>query len=142
MIRQQRLGDEPQRTVLVRFAERKILSNAGLPVPVVAVGKLGYPDLAEAALRSGIHGKCIELARDAAPFYLKLSESVLLQQPGHRALAEAVAGGFTRYAYAFIASEAERIEAHDSKQAEALRQRAQRPVVLRYRTAAADRQQS
>ena len=66
----------------------------------------------------------LELARDAAPFYLKLSESVLLQQPGHRALAEAVAGGFTRYAYAFIASKAERIEAHDSKQAEALRQRA------------------
>jgi 2-enoate reductase len=33
------------------FAENKILSNAGLPVPVVAVGKLGYPDLAEKALR-------------------------------------------------------------------------------------------
>ena len=66
----------------------------------------------------------LELARDAAPFYLKLSESVLLQQPGHRALAEAVAGGFTRYAYAFIVSEAERLEAHDSKQADTLRQRA------------------
>ncbi len=35
------------------FADRKILSNAGLPVPVVAVGKLGYPDLAEKALRDG-----------------------------------------------------------------------------------------
>ena len=34
-----------------RFEELKILSNAGLPVPVVAVGKLGYPDLAEKALR-------------------------------------------------------------------------------------------
>jgi len=34
------------------FAENNILSNAGLPVPVVAVGKLGYPDLAEHALRS------------------------------------------------------------------------------------------
>lgn len=33
------------------FAESKIVSNAGLPVPVVAVGKLGYPDLAEKALR-------------------------------------------------------------------------------------------
>ena len=33
------------------FAENKILSNAGMPVPVVAVGKLGYPDLAEKALR-------------------------------------------------------------------------------------------
>ena len=35
------------------LAENKILSNAGLPVPVVAVGKLGYPDLAENALRDG-----------------------------------------------------------------------------------------
>lgn len=33
------------------FAENKIHSNAGLEVPVVAVGKLGYPDLAEQALR-------------------------------------------------------------------------------------------
>ncbi len=33
------------------FEERGIRSNAGLPVPVVAVGKLGYPDLAEKALR-------------------------------------------------------------------------------------------
>ena len=33
------------------FAENKILSNAGMEVPVVAVGKLGYPDLAEQALR-------------------------------------------------------------------------------------------
>lgn len=44
------------------FRENKILSNAGVEVPVVAVGKLGYPDLAEQALRDG---KCdmIMLAR-------------------------------------------------------------------------------
>ncbi len=35
------------------FRENKILSNAGVEVPVVGVGKLGYPDLAEAALRAG-----------------------------------------------------------------------------------------
>lgn len=35
------------------FKENNILSNAGVPVPVVAVGKLGYPDLAEKALRDG-----------------------------------------------------------------------------------------
>ena len=35
------------------FEKENILSNAGLPVPVVAVGKLGYPDLAERALRAG-----------------------------------------------------------------------------------------
>ncbi|MCT4544652.1 MAG: FAD-dependent oxidoreductase [Vallitalea sp.] len=33
------------------FEEENILSNAGQKVPVVAVGKLGYPDLAEQALR-------------------------------------------------------------------------------------------
>ena len=36
------------------FAENRIVSNAGQPVPVVAVGKLGYPDLAEKALRDGM----------------------------------------------------------------------------------------
>lgn len=35
------------------FEKNNILSNAGVPVPVVAVGKLGYPDLAEQALRDG-----------------------------------------------------------------------------------------
>ena len=41
---------------LVRdFLESKgIRSNAGRPIPVVAVGKLGYPDLAEGALRDGL----------------------------------------------------------------------------------------
>lgn len=66
----------------------------------------------------------LELARDAAPFYLKLSESVLRQQPGHAALAESVAAGFTQYSYAFVAFEAERVEADDAKAAEQLRHRA------------------
>ncbi len=41
------------RIVKQHFADKNILSNAGVPVPVVAVGKLGYPDLAEKALRDG-----------------------------------------------------------------------------------------
>ena len=35
------------------FAARGIKSNAGVEVPIVAVGKLGYPDIAEKALREG-----------------------------------------------------------------------------------------
>jgi 2-enoate reductase len=35
------------------FAKNGVKSNAGLEVPIVAVGKLGYPDLAESALRAG-----------------------------------------------------------------------------------------
>ncbi len=66
------------------------------------------------------------LARDAAAFYLKLSESVLRQAPGHPALAEAVAGGFTQYAYAFVAFDAERLEATDVRAALRQRQRAAR----------------
>ena len=36
------------------FAKNNVKSNKGLPVPVVAVGKLGCPDLAESALREGM----------------------------------------------------------------------------------------
>ncbi|MEX8517349.1 MAG: TRAP transporter TatT component family protein [Leptothrix sp. (in: b-proteobacteria)] len=66
------------------------------------------------------------LAREASAFYLKLSESVLRQSPEHLKLAEAVAGGFTQYSFAFIAFDAERIEAKDSKAAQLLRERAAR----------------
>lgn len=36
------------------FAKEGIKSNAGVDIPVVAVGKLGYPDIAEKALRDGM----------------------------------------------------------------------------------------
>lgn len=68
----------------------------------------------------------ITLARDASAFYLKLSESVLRQTPGHLPLAEAVARGFTQYAYAFVAFEADRTEAQDARTAQRLRERAAR----------------
>ncbi|MEG2286728.1 MAG: FAD-dependent oxidoreductase [Ruthenibacterium sp.] len=41
------------RAVKQHFAQNNVISNAGVPVPVVGVGKLGYPDLAEQALRDG-----------------------------------------------------------------------------------------
>jgi len=66
------------------------------------------------------------LARDAAPFFLKLSESLLRPTPGHVGLAESVAGGFTQYAYAFVAFEADRIESRDARAAQRLRERAAR----------------
>ncbi len=66
------------------------------------------------------------LAREASAFYLKLSESVLRQTPDHVALGEAVAGGFTQYAFAFVAFEAERLASQDAKAAQRMRQRAAR----------------
>lgn len=68
----------------------------------------------------------LQLARDAAPFYLKLAESLLRQTPGHVGLAESTAGGFTQYAYAFVAFEADRIESSDSRAAQRMRERAAR----------------
>jgi predicted anti-sigma-YlaC factor YlaD len=66
----------------------------------------------------------IGLAREASAFYLKLSESLLRQSPGHLALAESVASGFTQYAYAFVASDAERRMNTDAKAAHQLNERA------------------
>ena len=68
----------------------------------------------------------LQLAREASAFYLKLSESVLEQTPAHTALATSVSSGFTQYAYAFVAFEAEKLETHDVKAAQQQRQRAAR----------------
>jgi predicted anti-sigma-YlaC factor YlaD len=68
----------------------------------------------------------IGLAREASAFYLKLSESLLRQSPGHLALAESVASGFTQYAYAFVAADAERKMNTDAKAAHQLNERARR----------------
>lgn len=83
----------------------------------------------------------LELARDAAAFYLKLSESVLRRQPGHIALAEAVARGYTQYAYAFVSFEAERLQASDVRGALRQRQRAARLYQRAHRHAMAALQQ-
>lgn len=93
---------------------------SGCSLRPVIVGSLAD----ELAAQAGADEDDLELARDAAPFYLKLSESVLRQQPAHRPLASAVAAGYAQYAYAFVAFEAERREATDVAQATRLRQRA------------------
>jgi predicted anti-sigma-YlaC factor YlaD len=66
------------------------------------------------------------LAREASAFYLKLSESLLREVPDNAPLSEAVATGFTQYAYAFVAFDADRLESRDSKGAQVLRERAAR----------------
>lgn len=73
------------------------------------------------------------LAREASAFYLKLSESLLHESPGNLKLAQAVAGGFTQYAFAFVAFEAERIESKDAKAAQMLNERARRLYMRAHR---------
>jgi predicted anti-sigma-YlaC factor YlaD len=68
----------------------------------------------------------IGLAREASAFYLKASEALLRQTPGHLPLAESVASGLTQYAYAFVAFEAERLQASAPQAAHRLNLRAHR----------------
>ncbi len=67
-----------------------------------------------------------DLIRAAAPFSLKLLESLLADNPEHRGLLTAAAGGFTQYAFAFVQEDADEIESRDLAAAEAQRARALR----------------
>lgn len=67
-----------------------------------------------------------ELIRAAAPFSLKLMESLLAETPNHRGLLLAAASGFTQYGYAFVQQDADEREATDLAAASALRDRARR----------------
>jgi len=65
-----------------------------------------------------------ELIRAAAPFSLKLIESLLADSPQHTGLLTAAASGFTQYSYAFVQEDADELEGRDVTQSFALRQRA------------------
>jgi len=67
-----------------------------------------------------------ELIRAAAPFSLKLMESLLAESPRHQGLLLASASGFTQYAYAFVQQDADELEMTDFASAEILRDRARR----------------
>lgn len=77
----------------------------------------------------------LQLAREASAFYLKFSESVLSETPGHMKLAESVSAGFTQYAYAFVAFDAEKIDAQRPKEAAQMRVRAGRLYARAHRHA-------
>ena len=73
-----------------------------------------------------------ELVRDASAFSLKLMESMLAENPRHRALLLASASGFTQYAYAFVQEDADELESRDVAAATIKRTRA-RKLYLRAR---------
>src|SRR6266699_3927333 len=70
-----------------------------------------------------------DLIKAAAPFSLKLMESLLAENPRHPGLLAAAASGFTQYAYAFVQQDADEAEPRDLTAAEALRARANRLYV-------------
>src|SRR6185503_18773672 len=54
-----------------------------------------------------------ELIKSAAPFSLKLMETVLAENPKHPGLLTAAASGFTQYAFAFVQEDADELESTD-----------------------------
>lgn len=70
-----------------------------------------------------------ELAKAAAPFGLKLMESLLAERPEHRGLRLAAASGFTQYAYAFVQQEADELQDDDGEASARLKVRARRLYV-------------
>lgn len=67
-----------------------------------------------------------ELVRDATPFALKTTEALLVEAPTHRGLLLSACSGFAQYGYAFVQSEADRVEGTDPARATELRARALR----------------
>jgi predicted anti-sigma-YlaC factor YlaD len=67
-----------------------------------------------------------DFVRAAAPFSLKLMESLLAQNPGHPGLLLAATSGFSQYSYAFVQLDADLLEDQDYKAAAHLRERAKR----------------
>jgi len=67
-----------------------------------------------------------ELVREAVPFGLKTTESLIEAAPRHRGLLYAAASGFCQYAYAFLQQDADMAEAQDLARATHLRDRARR----------------
>ena len=67
-----------------------------------------------------------DLVKDAAPFSLKLMESLLAESPRHRGLLLAAASGYTQYSYAFVQQQAAMLEDKDLEAATATRLRARR----------------
>ena len=109
---------------LALLAVMSSLLTAGCSLNRIAINKLGNA-LAESGTTFASDDDP-ELVGEAIPFSLKLIESLLASAPDHRGLLFAAASGFTKYSYAYVQQEAERLEDQDVARAAAARARARR----------------
>jgi predicted anti-sigma-YlaC factor YlaD len=117
-----------QKTLVARAALGLLLAvslaNSGCSIRRYALSKA-----ADALAQSGsayASDDDPELIKAAAPFSLKLMESLLAENPNHPGLLTSAAGGFTQYAFAFVQQEADETEPRDFAAAETMRARARR----------------
>ena len=95
-------------------------------LPACSVRQHLLQQAADGLSQSSVEEEDIGLAREASAFYLKMSEALLRSLPSHLGLAQSVSSGLTQYSYAFLLTEADRVESQNLKQAQALRERAAR----------------
>lgn len=100
------------------------LAASGCSVRNLAVNSMG--DALAASGSSFGSDDDPELVGAAAPFSLKLMESVLAETPNHRGLLLAAAQGFVQYSYAYVELPADELEDRDVKSAYTQRERARR----------------
>lgn len=101
-----------------------VAANSGCSIKRLAINQLGD------ALSNGTGTFATDddpdLIRAAAPFSLKLMESLLAESPQHRELLQALASGFTQYSFAFADQPADELEDKDLVAANAGHARARR----------------
>ncbi|TVT77705.1 MAG: hypothetical protein FHP92_03615 [Denitromonas halophila] len=114
------------------FRRAVVLMTVACTLSACSVQQLAVDRLGDALAGSGATFSADDdpaLVRDAAPFSLKLMESLLAERPAHAGLLLAAARGFTQYAYGFVQQGADEIEAEDVGAAFAQRERARRLYV-------------
>jgi predicted anti-sigma-YlaC factor YlaD len=108
---------------------RRLMGIAGLALALggCSLNQLAVERFGEAIAQGGATFASEEdpqLVEAAAPFSLKLMESLIAESPRHGGLLAAASKGFTQYAYAFVQQDAD--EAREAARAKALRERARR----------------
>ena len=119
-----RLAQRFLRGVVLALLLGLVAGNTGCSIKRLAINQLG--DALSNGGGSFATDDDPDLIRAAAPFSLKLMESLLIESPQHRELLQALASGFTQYAYAFAALPADELEEKDLAAANAGHARAKR----------------
>ncbi len=124
----------PART-LCRCKSLLVILSVTALLPGCSIRKMAVNKLGNALAASGstfASDNDPQLVRDAAPFSLKLMESLLAESPRHQGLLLAAARGFTQYSYAFVELDADRLVEEDLSAADERWNRA-RKLYLRAR---------
>ena len=128
MIPDGELGRATRRFATVRLGVFWVLL-LGAITPGCSVRKIAVNSLEDALAGGGAtfaSDDDPELVKAAAPFSLKLMESLLAESPRHKGLLFATASGFTQYAYAFVQQDADEMEEKDIAAAIEMRVRAKK----------------